>query len=334
LLIPALLAVLVAQLLTFLVVYLQLRRWRANQNDLMFRVVTWDRYFMGIGKDIEQLRDLIERQDFSSFFRSTELLDGLVRRYESLLNSLSRLPRISSNGEDTPHLTAYLARWSSGDFRTRADVVAVVATHLRHTIGTTVSALSVTLSDLEKSPNGRTDPEVMTRLRSLVQTIKDKLTVFTALANIQGDTPGEEVDLAKELRRIVGLLVLASRNTVNVTHELQEGLNVPTTLIRKLTVPLDCIVENATEAVKDNGRIRVLCKQVEKATVIEISNDGPPISQPVDALYSGGVSTKGGYGQGLVLAKMVVEEMLGGRLSHRNDPDGWVTFTIRIPGGL
>lgn len=331
----ALIVVLIAQAVTILVVYLQLRRWRLSQRELLHRGRTWDQFFVATRREFEMLSTLIRRQDFSSFFASIERLEALVRRYEILLGRRT----LSSDQEKRPRdkaaalVTAYLNKWGTGDFKTRADIVASVAAHVRHTIGTTLSGLQLSLDELDKTAGDKIDSALMMRLKNLAQTIVDKLEVFKAPDIRPNSSPEEPVELSAEIRRMVDLLVLASSKTINTTYELQEGVRSPLLLVHRLSVPIDSIIENATEEVKDNGRIRVSSRLEGQTLVVEISNDGPPINEPPERLYSGGFSTKGGDGQGLAVAKVVVEEMLHGRLSHRNEPDGWVTFAMSIPIG-
>ncbi|MBS1260948.1 MAG: Globin-coupled histidine kinase [Calditrichaeota bacterium] len=99
---------------------------------------------------------------------------------------------------------------------------------------------------------------------------------------------------------------------------------------------LDNLVRNAVQAIGSDGHVTLRTSRNENRIELQVSDDGPGISQEVrrdlfDAFVTHGKS--GGTGLGLAVAKRVVEEH-GGTISVESEPGEGTTFTIRIPSEL
>lgn len=83
------------------------------------------------------------------------------------------------------------------------------------------------------------------------------------------------------------------------------------------------------------GHIRIRTRCDGAAVEVSVSDDGigiPP--EDVDRIFEPFYTTKTsgvGTGQGLAIARRLVEDVHGGSLTFRPNPDAGVTFTVRLP---
>ncbi|HEU5261452.1 MAG TPA: HAMP domain-containing sensor histidine kinase [Gemmatimonadales bacterium] len=98
---------------------------------------------------------------------------------------------------------------------------------------------------------------------------------------------------------------------------------------------LEAVVKNAIDALSGRGgRIDVMVEAVGRTARVSVRDDGPGVAPEVRAqLFEPGLSTKpGGWGIGLALARRIVEQQHGGRLSYRPAPGGAGTeFVLEFP---
>ena len=98
---------------------------------------------------------------------------------------------------------------------------------------------------------------------------------------------------------------------------------------------LENIVKNALDALAGRGgRIRVVARPLEDGWVaIDVADNGPGIPPNVRGrIFEPGVSTKSaGWGVGLSLARRIIEDYHGGRISARPRRGGGTVFEIRLP---
>ena len=98
---------------------------------------------------------------------------------------------------------------------------------------------------------------------------------------------------------------------------------------------LEAVIKNAIDALSGRGgRIDVSVQASGRAARVSVRDDGPGVPPEVRAqLFEPGVSTKtGGWGIGLALARRIVEQQHGGRVSYHpaNDGSGSV-FVLEFP---
>ena len=98
---------------------------------------------------------------------------------------------------------------------------------------------------------------------------------------------------------------------------------------------LEAVVKNAIDALSGRGgRIDVMVEAVGRTARVTVRDDGPGVATEVRAqLFEPGLSTKpGGWGIGLALARRIVEQQHGGRLSYRPAPGGaGAEFVLEFP---
>ena len=98
---------------------------------------------------------------------------------------------------------------------------------------------------------------------------------------------------------------------------------------------LEAVIKNAIDALSGRGgRIDVTVDALGTAARVSVRDDGPGLSAEVRArLFEPGMSTKvGGWGIGLALARRIVEQQHGGRVSYHPGADGaGSVFVLEFP---
>lgn len=102
--------------------------------------------------------------------------------------------------------------------------------------------------------------------------------------------------------------------------------------LRQITVNL---IHNSMHAIGRTGRITISFKEMDRATVLEFSDNGPGIEAArLERIFEPFYSTDTtGFGLGLAVCKRLCEENHA-RITCRNNPDGGCTFSIESPLSL
>jgi signal transduction histidine kinase len=98
---------------------------------------------------------------------------------------------------------------------------------------------------------------------------------------------------------------------------------------------LEVIVKNAVDALSGRGgRIEVVIEAADSMGRVSVRDDGPGVAPDMQSqLFEPGVSNKtGGWGIGLALARRIVEQQHGGRVTFRPGPEGkGAVFVLEFP---
>jgi signal transduction histidine kinase len=98
---------------------------------------------------------------------------------------------------------------------------------------------------------------------------------------------------------------------------------------------LEVVVKNAIDALSGRGgRIEVVVDGTDRGARVAVSDDGPGVPAEIRGqLFEPGVSTKtGGWGIGLALARRIVEQQHGGRVSfHPGEGGTGSVFVLELP---
>lgn len=97
---------------------------------------------------------------------------------------------------------------------------------------------------------------------------------------------------------------------------------------------IEVLVANAAQAGAANVWLRSSIDASYRSVTLEVADDGPGLSpEAMEKLFQpfGTHGKKHGTGLGLYLSKRRVE-LMGGRMSARNDPKGGAVFTVVLPG--
>ncbi len=101
---------------------------------------------------------------------------------------------------------------------------------------------------------------------------------------------------------------------------------------------LEALVKNAVDALQGRGgSIRLAVRGGPDDVVVTVADDGPGVPRELrHRVFDAGATTKArGWGLGLALARRIVEEGHGGRLTLESTPEGGgACFALRLPRSL
>ncbi len=133
-------------------------------------------------------------------------------------------------------------------------------------------------------------------------------------------------------------IIIASLSSLNIKLELNISDNASVFgYENEFGQVMLSIIENAKDAIQksniENGQITITTKNIEDECVIYIKNDGAPIEESIiEKIFDPYFTTKHssqGTGLGLYMAKMIIEQNMGGSIDV-NNIEGGVEFIIRL----
>ena len=203
-----------------------------------------------------------------------------------------------------------------------------------HQLGTPLMSLTGWIDYLRENP-GTPGGELVTHLQADAERLER---VAKRFERIGRPARREPVGLGAAAERVVGyfrprLPTLA--NTVSLTL-VSPGVG-PTATGDPVLIEwaLEVIVKNAIDALSGRGgRIEVKVDATDRGARVMISDDGPGVPAEIRSqLFEPGVSTKtAGWGIGLALARRIVEQQHGGRVSFRPGDGGQGSvFVLEFP---
>ena len=186
-------------------------------------------------------------------------------------------------------------------------------------------------------PSPERDPRrLVDELRELLDEIGEGLGRVQRLAHdLQGLVRGSsDQPEALDPNRVVETAILVARAETKPGLSLEANLKpVPRVCCRRLQLmqALFGLIQNALEAIDDEGAVRVSTSQAGGRVRIDVADDGPGIpADRMDRIFQPFYSTKPqAGGMGLPVAREIVESH-GGTLTVSSDPGGAV-FSVSLP---
>ncbi len=144
----------------------------------------------------------------------------------------------------------------------------------------------------------------------------------------------QPVDVTEGLESTLAILGHKLRDGVTVVREYDEDLPRIDGYPGELNQVWTNLVDNAIDAVDDDGRLRIIARSDDDAVVVEVADSGPGMSPAVaarafDAFYTTKEVGKG-TGLGLDIARRIVVERHGGTIDIERRGDETVLM-VRLP---
>ena len=229
-------------------------------------------------------------------------------------------------------LAAWAMRVRVGAARDRLWVA--MARESAHQLGTPLMSLTGWIDYLRENP-GTPGGDLVKHLQADAERLER---VAKRFERIGRPARREPVGLGAVAERVVGyfrprLPTLA--NTVSITL-VSPGVG-PTATGDPVLIEwaLEVVVKNAIDALSGRGgRIEVVVDGTDRGVRVAVSDDGPGVPAEMRGqLFEPGVSTKtGGWGIGLALARRIVEQQHGGRVSfHPGEGGTGSVFVLELP---
>ncbi len=218
----------------------------------------------------------------------------------------SGVPEVDAVGEALDRTARRIDRLITRERRLSEDV--------SHQLRTPVTSLRVTLEAARLDPAADRDraiDEAIVEVDRLERTIDDLLALARAEPSVRPETELDEVlrrvDSAWEAR------LARVRRTLRVSFE--RGLPTVAVSDRAVGQILDVLVDNAAR--HGAGTITISARPASGGVMVEVADEGPGVVGDPESVFERRVSSGGGTGIGLALARSLAEAE-GGRLVLRN----------------
>lgn len=177
----------------------------------------------------------------------------------------------------------------------------------------------------------------LTQLTDVLVTSADRLTSLISAVRqytYKDQDTLQEVDVHSGLESTLAMFAHRVRAGVTVTRDYDTSLPKLWVHGNELYQVWTNLIENALDAMKDRGHLRVSTSRRGDEVHVEIADDGPGIPQELQArIWEPFFTTKAlgeGTGLGLDIARRIVECRLGGRLRLDSKP-GDTRFRVELP---
>ena len=203
-----------------------------------------------------------------------------------------------------------------------------------HQLGTPLMSLTGWIDYLRENP-GTPGGDLVKHLQADAERLER---VAKRFERIGRPARREAVGLGAAAERVVGYFLPRLPTLANtVTLALVSPGAGPTATGDPVLIEwaLEVIVKNAIDALSGRGgRIEVKVDASDRGPRVTVTDDGPGVPAEIRGqLFEPGASTKtGGWGIGLALARRIVEQQHGGRVSfHPGDAGKGSVFVLEFP---
>ncbi len=184
-------------------------------------------------------------------------------------------------------------------------------------------------------------PGAVERTQEGLERIAGIVRAMRAYSSGQANEPAVSVDLNDCVRATLTLSQSEYRDVATIETDLAE-LPPIKGWAGELNLALLTIVVNAAHAVAETaratgapGRITVKTRREGREAIVAISDNGPGIPVTIQhRIFDPFFTTKGpghGTGHGLAMARKIVVERHGGKLTFQSTPGQGTTFEVRLP---
>jgi signal transduction histidine kinase len=143
----------------------------------------------------------------------------------------------------------------------------------------------------------------------------------------------QEVDIAKSLETTLTIMHHKLKRGISVTREYDPDLPKVMAYGSELNQVWTNLIDNAADAMKDSGKLKVRAVRDNDFVLVEIADNGPGLPPEVQSrIFEPFFTTKGvgeGTGLGLDIAYRILRKMHG-VISVKSEP-GDTRFEVRIP---
>ena len=201
-----------------------------------------------------------------------------------------------------------------------------MAKETAHQLGTPISSLLGWLTILEQH---EIDEKLLTQIKSDVK----RLETISARFSKIGSLPNKKASkLSRVVQELVSYMQIRIPKGIKL-HVNEKGHEHLVEINAELVAwVLENLIKNSIDAIRGEGSITIDLNWENDAKII-ISDSGNGIPKKLQkAIFNPGVTTKKrGWGLGLSLAKRIVEQYHGGKLSLLESSEKGTTFEIQLP---
>ena len=208
--------------------------------------------------------------------------------------------------------------------------VGEVGSAVAHGIRNPLAAIrsSAELAQETEDPTGREAArDIIAEVDRMESWVRDLLTYSRPVAGMVA-----KVDLSAIVRTSLGNFDREAARGVTTVAELQPGLPAVRADPLLLSQVLGSLLANAYEAVGEGGRVSVRTRLASTNVLVQVSDDGPGMSErQLARIFRPFYTTKPkGLGAGLPLARRIIERF-GGAISVSSAPGRGTTVEVRLP---
>ncbi len=302
--------------------------------------------FSNIPFDVD-LSDPADRIELKRFAATLERENGFITERgvgeiyfgaPPILQGLRWIPWLQVSGGVLALLVA-LALIRANMRAERERLWTAMARELAHQMGTPLSSMTGWLEILQLPPSARgdmgDDVEIARELGADVQRLERVSRRFELIGKPPRLAASDVASIMSDLDEYLRPRLPRLGSGVDFSVRVEPGLPYVRANRVLLLWALENLVKNALDALAGRGgRIHVAALQGPRGGVtLAVTDNGPGIDRSVrDRLFDPGVSTKRtGWGVGLSLARRIVEDLHGGRISVRVRKGGGTIFQIDLP---
>ena len=204
-----------------------------------------------------------------------------------------------------------------------------MAKETAHQIGTPLSSLMGWIEILRTQNASEDALQEMEKDIHRLQTITDRFSKI-------GSTPKLELaDIVKETESSIGYLDRRSskRIVLNFHNQIAHPVIIPLST-QLFGWVIENLVRNAIDAIEGKGQIDVTLSESNNTIQLDVQDTGKGMAPGIaKAIFRPGYTTKSrGWGLGLSLAKRIIEEFHGGKISVlKTVPGKGTTFRVTLP---